>query len=110
MIFINCQLADQSCRARPAPVAPLRPGQESTLDLRGAQGDVTNNRSRYDVANDIGARDTGRMVGPTVAVKPVVQGVSAAIKSAPIVGFGEWTWWRYFCHVGALRARSLSPS
>jgi len=49
------------------------------------------------------------MVGPSVAPEPLVQRVSAAIKSVAIISFKKRPRRGYLRHVGALPARSLRP-
>src|ERR1700674_1070807 len=111
MIPMDRELAEQRHRHRVRFVALLRLGQESSLDLASAQWDIANEIGWDGDANDVGAGDARSMVGPRVAVKPMVHRLSAAIKSAAIVGLGERTGCGYFCcHVGVLRARSLSPA
>jgi len=48
-------------------------------------------QKRGGVAADIAARDAGGMVGPAVALEPVVQRLPAATKSGTIVYFRQRT-------------------
>ena len=109
MIFVNRKLSKKRDRHWIGLVALLRFGQERALDLRRAQGHVTDDVQRGRMADHIGTRDAGGVVGPGMPAEPLIQRVSATIElgksSDSKSGRGGVT----FCHVGALRARSFSP-
>ena len=108
--FVDTELTKQCCRHRVRLVASVRLSKEFALDLSGAQRYVSDNQSGAGVTDHADARIAGRMIVPGVAAKPRIQRVPPAIEMVSLVTFRERTRWRYFRHVGGLRASSLSPA
>src|SRR5438046_282146 len=110
MILMDRQLPKQRGGNGIGLIALMRLGKEGALDLRGAQGDVTDDLTAGRVADDIGAGDLRRLVCPGPVAEPLVQGFPSTIEAASVVTLGKRTGRRYRRHVGSLLASSLRPA
>jgi hypothetical protein len=72
IFFVDRELTEKGDWDRVWAVALLRFGEEGTLDLRGAQGDVADNASRCGIGDDVHARGAVDVVRPGVPAKPHV--------------------------------------
>lgn len=72
MVLVDRKLPKKRGRHWIGLVALLRFGQERALDLRRAQGDVADDVRRGRMADYIGARDAGGVVGPGMPVEPLI--------------------------------------
>jgi hypothetical protein len=90
---VHRELAEQCGGHRIGAVALLGLGQESPLDLCGAERDVANDPPRREIRDDVHPRHTAGVIGPGMPAEPCVQGVPAAIEQPPVVVLGQWARW-----------------
>jgi len=88
--LVDRELAEQGRGYRIGAVASLRLGQKCALDLRGAQGDIADDASGLGVVENVYARGAAELIGPSVAAKPSVERLSAAIELCAVVTLDEW--------------------
>ncbi len=109
MILVNRELPEKRDRHGIGLVAMLRPGQKGALDLRGAERNEADNLSVRYRGYDAGAGNRCRLVRPSMAPEPQIEGFLAAIELIAIIGLAEGAGRRYSCHVGGRAPRSRSP-
>jgi len=73
MIFVDRELSKERSWNWVWFVALLWFGEKGALNLRRAQGDVTHDFLCGGVANNVGARDAGGVIGPGMPPEPLVQ-------------------------------------
>lgn len=74
--LIDRELAQQQDGHRFGAIALLGLGQIAPLDLRGAQGEVTDEPARRRIRNHADARDILGVIGPSVAPEPCVESLA----------------------------------